>query len=202
MVECRKHYLNDPKCSELGWNCTPLAVVTYGCWGAEARETLSSLATRLAIPIRCNKSQATAFIYGRLSLTLARFCARSLLSRAGPSLVITGLQYSFVVSCLLIMIYLLLLLYNITPLICPAILMDYSRMSGAASAAAETRKILTNGPKCQELGWTCIPLAVEAFCNWGKEAHSSHFFYIGIPVIPPFLHHVLSQTLRLGGYLQ
>ena len=57
-------------------------------------------------------------------------------------------------------------------------------MSGAASAAAETRKILTNGPKCQELGWTCIPLAVETFCNWGKEAHltfsrlTSHLFII------------------------
>ena len=55
--------------------------------------------------------------------------------------------------------------------LCPAILTDSSRMSGAESATAETRKILTNGPKCQELGWTCIPLAVETFCNWGKEAH-------------------------------
>ena len=55
--------------------------------------------------------------------------------------------------------------------LCPAILMDSSRMFGAASAAAEARKMLTNGPKCQELGWTCIPLAVETFCNWGKEAH-------------------------------
>ena len=40
VAECRKHDLNDPKCSELGWKCTPLAVETYGCWG-EARETLS-----------------------------------------------------------------------------------------------------------------------------------------------------------------
>ena len=76
-----------------------LAVETYGCWGAEARETLavetygcwgaetlSCLATRLAIPMRCTKSQATAAIYGRLSLTLVRSCARALLSRAGPSL--------------------------------------------------------------------------------------------------------------------
>ena len=63
---------------------------TYGCWGAEARETLSHLATHLAIPMRCTKSQATAAIYGRLSLTLVRSCARALLSRAGPSLVITG----------------------------------------------------------------------------------------------------------------
>ena len=41
----------------------------------------------------------------------------------------------------------------------------------AASTAAETRKLLTNGPKCQEFGWTCIPLAVETFFKWGKEAH-------------------------------
>ena len=68
--QCRKHDLNNPKCSELGWKCTPLAVETYGCWGVEARETLSRLATRLAIPMRCTKSQATASIYGRLSITL------------------------------------------------------------------------------------------------------------------------------------
>ena len=41
VVECRKHDLNDPKCSKLSWKCTPLAVETYGCWGAEARKTLA-----------------------------------------------------------------------------------------------------------------------------------------------------------------
>ena len=87
VAECRKHDVNDPKCSELGWKCIPLALETYGCWGAEARETLSRLATRLAIPMR---SQATAAIYSRLSHTLVKSCARALLSRAGPSLVITG----------------------------------------------------------------------------------------------------------------
>ncbi|KAL5483977.1 hypothetical protein EMCRGX_G020399 [Ephydatia muelleri] len=90
VAECHKHDLNDPKCSELSWKCTPLAVETYGCWGAEARDTQSRLATRLAIPMRCTKFQATASIYGRLSLTLVRSCARALLSRAGPSLVVTG----------------------------------------------------------------------------------------------------------------
>ena len=56
---------------------------------------------------------------------------------------------------------------TVTSPLCPAILRESCRSSGAA----ETRKLLTNGPKCQELGWTCIPLAVETFCNWGKEAH-------------------------------
>ena len=81
VAECRKHDSNGPKCSELGWKCTPLAVETYGCWAAEARETLSRLPTHLAISMRCTKSKATASIYGRLSLTLVRSCAR-----AGPSL--------------------------------------------------------------------------------------------------------------------
>ena len=39
------------------------------------------------------------------------------------------------------------------------------------SETAETCKLLTNGPKCEELGWSCIPLVVETFGNWGKEAH-------------------------------
>ena len=40
----------------------------------------------LVIPMRYTKSKATASIYGRLSLTLVRSCARALLSRARPSL--------------------------------------------------------------------------------------------------------------------
>ena len=31
----------------------------------------------------------------------------------------------------------------------------------------------TNDPKCRELGWVCIPLAVESYGCWGEEAHSS-----------------------------
>ena len=39
-AEVRKHNANDAKCSELGWTCIPIAVETYGCWGAEAMQTL------------------------------------------------------------------------------------------------------------------------------------------------------------------
>ena len=35
-AEVRKHGVNDRKCAELGWVAIPLAVETYGCWGAEA----------------------------------------------------------------------------------------------------------------------------------------------------------------------
>ena len=60
---------------------------------------------------------------------------------------------------------------TVTSPLCPAILRESGGTSGAASMAAETCKLLTNGPKCEELGWTCISLAVNTFCNWDKEAH-------------------------------
>ena len=80
--EQRKHASNDIKCSELGWSCIPLAVETYGCWGAEARLHLSRLASRLAARLNCSKSHATSTLYGRLNLVLVRENARALLSRA------------------------------------------------------------------------------------------------------------------------
>ena len=30
-AEARKHTTNDQKCSELGWSCVPLAIITYFC---------------------------------------------------------------------------------------------------------------------------------------------------------------------------
>ena len=39
--------------------------------------------------------------------------------------------------------------------------------------AAECRKHSSNDPKCQELGWVCIPLAVETYGNWDKEAQNT-----------------------------
>ncbi|KAL5518230.1 hypothetical protein EMCRGX_G003924 [Ephydatia muelleri] len=55
-----KHNANDAKCSELGWTCIPIEVETYGCWGAEAMQTLSRLASRLATRGNCSKSHATS----------------------------------------------------------------------------------------------------------------------------------------------
>ena len=53
----------------------------YGCWGAEAMQMLSRLASRLATRGHCSKSQATCLLYGRLSLTLIRANAWALLSQ-------------------------------------------------------------------------------------------------------------------------
>ena len=47
-AQIRKHRVNDGRCSELGWVCIPLVVETYGCWGTEAIQALSRLATRLS----------------------------------------------------------------------------------------------------------------------------------------------------------
>ena len=42
-AESRKHEQNDTKCSELGWQCIPLAVETYGAWGEEACNAFSCI---------------------------------------------------------------------------------------------------------------------------------------------------------------
>ena len=43
---------------------------------------------------------------------------------------------------------------------------------GAAALEAEMRKHRANDPKCSELGWVCVALAVETYSNWGKEARA------------------------------
>ena len=52
----------------------------------------------------------------------------------------------------------------------PVTLSEASINEGAAALAAETRKHAANDVRCQALGWSCIPLAVETFGNWEKEA--------------------------------
>eukprot|EP00731_Ephydatia_muelleri_P010164 Em0005g750a len=54
----------------------------------------------------------------------------------------------------------------------PVTLNNASTSMGAAAYAAELRKHVANDTRCQELGWTCIPLAVETYGNWGMEAQS------------------------------
>ena len=50
---------------------------------------------------------------------------------------------------------------------------EASMSVGAAALEAEVRKHRANDPKCSELGWVCVLLAVETYCNWGKEAHTT-----------------------------
>eukprot|EP00731_Ephydatia_muelleri_P019621 Em0012g446a len=189
------------------------SVETYGCWGAEAREPLSRLATRLAIPMRCTKSKATASIYGKLSLTLvvSEKCtiASKLLTQLEEWWL--GMGVSQINSCPYCTAHSLdpigfttflwshagepalvsrwrpadiiivgwdrgkpaALDLTLTSPLCSAILSESCHQACAAALAAEVRKLHSNGLKCQELGWSCIPLAVETYGNWGKEAHDT-----------------------------
>ena len=42
--------------------------------------------------------------------------------------------------------------------------------AGAAAHTTELRKHEANYAKCSDLGWICIPLVVEPYGAWGKEA--------------------------------
>ena len=41
---------------------------------------------------------------------------------------------------------------------------------GVSAKSAEHRKHTENDPKCVELGWRCIPLAVESYGAWDPDA--------------------------------
>ena len=45
--------------------------------------------------------------------------------------------------------------------------------SGSTAQVAENRKHVSNDAKCSELGWVCVPLAVEAYGCWGPEAQTN-----------------------------
>ena len=40
--------------------------------------------------------------------------------------------------------------------------------------SAEERKHRANDMKCAELGWSCVPLAVETYGAWGDEAQCTY----------------------------
>ena len=62
---------------------------------------------------------------------------------------------------------------TVTSPLTPASLHDACNSAGVAAHKAECRKHSSNDPKCQELGWVCVPFAVESYGNWGKEAQNT-----------------------------
>ena len=80
-TELQKHEANDVKCSDLGWICIPLVVVTYRAWGKEALEAFSILASRLATSSSRPKSRVLFELYGWLNLHLVRVNVRAILCR-------------------------------------------------------------------------------------------------------------------------
>ncbi|KAL5457740.1 hypothetical protein EMCRGX_G035030 [Ephydatia muelleri] len=49
-------------------------------------------------------------------------------------------------------------------------MLEAGMYQGVSAKSAEHRKHTENDPKCVELGWRCIPLAVESYGAWGPEA--------------------------------
>ncbi|KAL5463499.1 hypothetical protein EMCRGX_G032398 [Ephydatia muelleri] len=60
---------------------------------------------------------------------------------------------------------------TVTSPLTPVTLNEASVSVGTAAHAAEIRKHAANDIRCQDLGWTCVPLAIKTYGNWGKEAH-------------------------------
>ena len=58
---------------------------------------------------------------------------------------------------------------TITSSLTPVPLSEASVALGAAAFVAESRKHAASNAKCQELGWSCIPLAVKTYGNWRKR---------------------------------
>eukprot|EP00731_Ephydatia_muelleri_P032470 Em0024g14a len=131
----------------------------------------SWLASYLAIHQSSRKSAAVAEIYSRLNIALACSIASAILARELQS-------SSLLLGCALgnnrwVRGKPAALDITITSPLCPAILGESCHQTVAAVLAAETRKLPSNGPKCQELGWSCILLADETYGNWGKEAQDT-----------------------------
>ena len=62
---------------------------------------------------------------------------------------------------------------TITSPLNPTTLTEAGVRCGSSALVAEERKHNANDPKCAELGWVCIPLAVESYGCWGTEAQQS-----------------------------
>ena len=62
---------------------------------------------------------------------------------------------------------------TVTSPLSPVSLHESSVTAGTAALLAEQRKHQANDPKCDTLGWKCIPLAVESYGNWSFEARQA-----------------------------
>ena len=61
---------------------------------------------------------------------------------------------------------------SVTSPLNPTINLEASVTTGAAARNTEQRKHCSNNAKCDELAYVCVPLVVESYGAWGKEAIS------------------------------
>ena len=75
---------NGLKWAELGWECIPLAVETYGGWpwGERAQEAFNRTSRRLAVGSASSEAGVRQDMYERLSMTLVRENAKAILARS------------------------------------------------------------------------------------------------------------------------
>ncbi|KAL5463726.1 hypothetical protein EMCRGX_G032652 [Ephydatia muelleri] len=162
-AECWKHSSNDPKCQELGWVCIPLAVETYSNWGKEAQNTFSQLASLLSISQCCPKSKIISEAQSPSSeVEMGNNLTNHSHTRPADLLVpnwVVGKPAAFDLS--------------VTSPLNPTTLLEASVTTGVAALTTELRKHSSNDTKCKELDWVCVPLVVESYGAWGKEALES-----------------------------
>ena len=71
------------------------------------------------------------------------------------------------------------------------------------AAALKDLKLLNNGPKCKELEWECILLAVEVYGGWGGKAcetfeHTCKRLVVGSAFSEVMVRHKLFGMPRLN----
>ena len=64
---------------------------------------------------------------------------------------------------------------TVTSVLSSATINEASAAVWVAAFPAEARKQAANDDKCQELGWSCISLAIETHGNGAKEAQCTFF---------------------------
>ena len=62
---------------------------------------------------------------------------------------------------------------SVTSPLNPTTLLEVSVTTGVAALTTELRMHYSNDTKCNELDWVCVPLVVESYGAWGKEALES-----------------------------
>ena len=64
---------------------------------------------------------------------------------------------------------------TVVHLLNPNLILGVNTTVGFAAAHKQEIKMAKSGPKCDELGWECISLAVETYGGWGEKLinHSS-----------------------------
>ncbi|KAL5510752.1 hypothetical protein EMCRGX_G006353 [Ephydatia muelleri] len=164
-TEARKNQANDVKCAELGWVSIPVVVETYGCWGTEAKWALSQLASRLAMRLNSPKIRDILVeICRRAHIGIKVEVGNNLSrdhSKTRPANILLPNWFLGRTAALDV---------SITSPLNPVTLLEAGVSATAAAQATEARKHQANDPKCSELGWVCVPMVVETYGAWGKEA--------------------------------